>query len=77
MPTDKINKPLADRIGERYGCWTIIGPGDRTDSGNAYFPVRCECGHEQTKFQSDLFGYGRNPPKHCKVCRPTKTGARP
>lgn len=41
-------------IGQRFGRWTVIGPGTPTQTGRTRWLCQCDCGTEKPVCQSDL-----------------------
>ena len=59
----KYKRP-ADRIGERYGSWTIIGVGELRGTQRR-FECRCDCGRIQLVWYANVINGGSS---HCRQC---------
>lgn len=59
----KIGRPRKDLSGQRFGKRLVLGLADTPKNANARWHVRCDCGHEFTCLNQDLWRMGP-----CRMC---------
>ena len=71
LPMGRKYKRSAERIGERYGSWTIIGVGELRGTQRR-FECRCACGRNQLVLYAEIIN-GRS--SQCRQCYDAKRRA--